>query len=208
VKREGLPVKQVRIGHISGAAGLRGEVRFYHDSGDAEQLVRLVADRIPVSLTPAQKKAPAKAPSGAHTPLKAPVPAAAPFFVENIRYSGRVPILKLPGVDDRNAAEALIGFEVFAPEDRLRPVEPDAYLVSDLIGLQVLAGDPANEEGADAGTVIGSVTAVIDNPAHDILEIETPDGQRVLLPMVDAYILNVDLSARRLRVRPPGGLLE
>jgi len=180
------PVRQVRVGHIAGAAGLRGEVRFYHDSGDAEQLARIASGRIPVFIAPAEERGSAKA----------------LFFIESMRYSGRVPILKFSGVDDRNAAEALTGLEVRIPEDRLRPEEADTYLVSDLIGLQVFANDLM-----DAGKVVGRVAAVIDNPAHDILEIETPDGRRALLPMVDAYILDINLSARRLTVRIPEGLL-
>ena len=200
VRQESLSGNWVRIGHIAGAAGLRGEVKLYHDSGDAAQLTRVIDERIPVSIAPIGRQIDAAAPAGSKASMAAPSSAIAPFFIERLRYQGRVPILKLPGVDDRNTAEALIGYEVFAPTDRLRPEEPDAYLVSDLIGLRAVSEDEPYE--------IGIITSVIDNPAHDILEIETPDGRRALLPMVDAYILDIDLAGRCVRVRVPEGLLE
>jgi 16S rRNA processing protein RimM len=59
--------------------------------------------------------------------------------------------------------------------------------VSDLVGLEALE--------ADTGVRVGRVTGVVDNPAHDLLEIETEDGKKFLLPMVDVFVPRVDIAA-------------
>ncbi len=46
-------------------------------------------------------------------------------------------VAQLKGVDDRNVAEALIGWEIFIEKAQLPPVKENEYYWSDLIGLQV-----------------------------------------------------------------------
>jgi len=166
-------IQKIRIGRIAGAQGLRGEVRLYHDSGDEEAIRRvnvlfLSKDRI-----------------------------SAEYRVEGLRMQKRTPILKLSGVGDRNAAEALIGAEAFVLLDEARPHEEGSWLVSDLAGLDVLLA----EKG---GVSIGKVRGILDNPAHDLLEIETDRGLR-LLPFIDAFVREVDVAGGRVLITPPEG---
>jgi 16S rRNA processing protein RimM len=159
-------MKPIRIGRISGASGLKGEVKLYHESGDAESLSRAT------SLFLCNNQA-----------LRTPVP----YTILSLRVQGRTPILGLAGVSDRNAAEALIGSEVYVDEDLIRPTEEDAYLVSDLIGLPVI--------DTEAGEEVGRVRGVVDNPAHDLLEVDRPGGGTLLIPLADVFIKEVDLTS-------------
>jgi 16S rRNA processing protein RimM len=156
-------LKKIKIGRISGASGIRGEVKLWHDSGDSGQLMRLDSLFLCRDGGPLQE-----------------------YGIDALRIRKKTPILKLPGVDDRNAAEALVGAEVWVDEERVRPTEEDAYLVSDLIGLAAV--------DADGGAPVGHVTGIVDNPAHDILQIETEGGASFLLPMVDVFIESIDLN--------------
>jgi 16S rRNA processing protein RimM len=64
------------------------------------------------------------------------------------------------GYADRNRAETLAGTVL-----RAEPLDdPEALWVDDLIGTEVVETD---------GTRRGRVTAVLENPAHDILELDT-----------------------------------
>lgn len=65
----------------------------------------------------------------------------------------------------------------------------DEYYVADLIGLEVVRED---------GKTLGRVVDVQNLPANDVLELETG----VLLPLVEACVREVDLSARRIVVAP------
>ena len=169
-------MKLVKIGKISGARGLRGEVKMYHDSGDEEALGRLSS----VYIATAQGNI---------------APELTEMRIENLRMHKRTPILCLEGIADRDMAEALTGAEVYADENKFRPDEEGAFLVSDLVGLDVCSGE---------GPVIGKVKGIISNPAHDILEIETDKGV-YMLPFIDVFIKDVDIKSAKIIIAPPEG---
>jgi 16S rRNA processing protein RimM len=159
-------MKTIKIGRITAAAGLKGEVKLYHESGDAESLARAASLFL-----------------GNNQALRTP----APYTILSLRIQGRTPILGLSGVSDRNAAEALIGSDVYVDEDVIRPTEEDAYLVSDLIGLRVI--------DTDTGVEIGRVQGVVDNPAHDLLEVARAGAKNLLVPLADVFIKEVNLTS-------------
>jgi len=97
-------------------------------------------------------------------------------------------IVHFVGVEDREAADALRGRTLLAS-----PVEdPDALWVHELIGASVVTPD---------GVERGRVTAVVDNPAADLLELES--GALVPLTFVEGWT-----DDRALLVDPPAGLFE
>ncbi len=105
------------------------------------------------------------------------------------RVSGDADLLALVGVDTREAAEALKGSEVCLPRSAFpRPADDEVYLV-DLIGLDVYA----------LGAPLGRVLSVATHPSADCLVIGDEAGTREV-PMVDPYLLSVDLAARRIEL--------
>ncbi|MEM8789331.1 MAG: ribosome maturation factor RimM [Pseudomonadota bacterium] len=100
---------------------------------------------------------------------------------------------RLEGVGSREAAEALRGTRLYAPRDRLPDPGEDEFYHTDLIGLSVL--DPG-------GGAVGSVRAVHDHGAGDILDIARPDGSALLIPFTRAHVPNVDLAAGVVIVDP------
>jgi 16S rRNA processing protein RimM len=106
---------------------------------------------------------------------------------------GSVLVAHIEGVDDRTQAEALTGLHVAIPRGELPAAEVGEFYWADLVGLEVI-----NEQGVALGTVI----EVISTGAHAVLKVVQfgvrGDGER-LIPFVDAYVKDVDLSARRIR---------
>lgn len=102
---------------------------------------------------------------------------------------------RLSGVASKEQADALKGVTLWAERDRLPSLPDDEFYHADLIGLQVL--DPG-------GAVLGTVRAIHNHGAGDILEVFAP-GQRsaLLLPFTRAVVPTVDLTARRLIADPP-----
>ena len=83
-------------------------------------------------------------------------------------------IARFAEVPDRTAAEALRGTVLTVPRSALPPLEEGEYYHADLIGLAAMS---------DAGEPLGTVVAVENFGAGDILEIERPDGKRFMVPM-------------------------
>lgn len=107
---------------------------------------------------------------------------------------------RIDGITTREEAEALKGADLFAPRDRLPVLPDDEYYHADLIGLAV------HDTG---GTLLGTVRAVLNHGAGDLLEVLPPNGHAtVLLPFTLAAVPTVDLAAGRIVADPPEGLLE
>ena len=97
----------------------------------------------------------------------------------------------LSDIDDRGAAETITGSVIYA-----EPVEdPEALWVHQLIGASVVEVD---------GTVRGTCTSVIDNPAADLLELDSG----ALVPA--NFVAGVDVGADPVVVTidPPAGLFD
>jgi 16S rRNA processing protein RimM len=86
---------------------------------------------------------------------------------------GKMPVARFEGVADRTAAEALRGSLVEVDRDALPPLEEGEYYYADLIGLTA-----CDQSGRHAGTVV----AVENYGAGDLLEIEDGEGHRSLIP--------------------------
>jgi 16S rRNA processing protein RimM len=90
-----------------------------------------------------------------------------------IRDSGKTVVARFEGVSDRSAAEALRGSVVEVDRAALPPLEPGEYYHADMIGL------PAQDRD---GKEVGTVVAVENFGAGDLLEIELESGKRGLIP--------------------------
>jgi 16S rRNA processing protein RimM len=114
--------------------------------------------------------------------------------LSGLRLHGKGVVAAFDEVPDRNAAEAIDGFYLGAPRSALPRPEQDEYYWADLVGLDVV-----NE----AGVALGRVGGLLSTGAHDVLQVrEEADGKEIerLIPFVAAYVLDVDLAARRIRV--------
>jgi 16S rRNA processing protein RimM len=93
--------------------------------------------------------------------------------LRDIKDSGKTAIARFEGISDRTAAEELRGQLVEVDRDSLPPLEEGEYYHADLVGLVCV------DEG---NTALGTVVAVENFGAGDLLEVERPDGKRSLIP--------------------------
>lgn len=102
---------------------------------------------------------------------------------------------RLTGISTKEEADALRGVQLFADRDRLPNLPDDEFYHTDLIGLEV------RDTG---GARLGTVRAVHNHGAGDILEIHEPGRKSaLLLPFTKAVVPTVDLTARRIVADPP-----
>ena len=122
-----------------------------------------------------------------------------PFEVETVWLHQRQVIFKLRGIDSISDAERLVGADVCIPlEERPAPAEGE-YYQTDLIGCEVVDGQ---------GTRLGTVEAWQEYGGPSLLEIRTTDGREVLIPFAKSICKAIDLSAKRIVVDLPEGLLD
>jgi 16S rRNA processing protein RimM len=103
-------------------------------------------------------------------------------------------IARIVGVTDRNGAERLCNLDLFIPRDRLPPPEADEYYHADLIGLAAHDRD---------GNALGTVVAVHNFGAGDLLEIAPARGQTLLLPFTAEVAPEIDIAAGRMVIDLP-----
>lgn len=116
----------------------------------------------------------------------------------SVREHGEGIVASAAGVTDRNGAEALRGWELWVSRTDFPRAGDGEYYWIDLIGLDVV-----NREAQPLGRVIG----LIDTGPHAVLRIlppgvaepAKPDQER-LIPFVEAFVDDVDLAARQIRV--------
>ena len=119
--------------------------------------------------------------------------------VRSVRTQKNMVVLGLCGIDDRDAAEKAKGSDLFVTEDDLPELPEGEYYIRDLIGMEAVMED---------GSRLGVVKDVIQNTAQDLFEVKLPEGRKVLIPKVDAFVRNIDGEARRITVRLQEGLLD
>lgn len=165
--------RRVCVGVVTGAHGVRGAVRVKSFTAEPEGVARY---------------GPLEDERGERH-----------FTLSLVGSAKGVVIARIPGIDDRDRAEALRGLRLYLPREALPPPGEEEYYHADLIGLAAALAD---------GTPVGRVRAVHDFGAGDTLEIERPEGQPILVPFTRAIVPVVDLDAGRLVLDLPEGLLD
>ncbi len=122
------------------------------------------------------------------------------YVVEAAREHGARLLVRLAGVADRDAAEALRG-SVFVIDSAALPAitEPDTYYDHQLEGLRVRTID---------GEPVGTVTEVLHTGAGELLAVRRPGGTELLVPFVAAIVTSVSLADQTVQIDPPEGLLD
>jgi len=124
----------------------------------------------------------------------------ASFEIEVLRPGKGHLVARFRGIEDRGAAERLANVRLFVPRERLPPLEADEFYHADLIGLSAVKAD---------GTEVGTVVAVHDFGAGDILELAPRgSGATVMVPFTAAFVPSVDLARGRIVVAPPDEALD
>jgi 16S rRNA processing protein RimM len=119
--------------------------------------------------------------------------------VDSSTLNGGKLVVRFAGVDDRGAAEALRGTELFVPASERPALEdPDDFYDTDLVGLAACLAD---------GTELGPVTDVLHAGGADYLVVVV-DGKERLVPFVAAIVPSVDLTGGTVTIDPPEGLFE
>jgi 16S rRNA processing protein RimM len=122
------------------------------------------------------------------------------FSIENVRYVKSMAILKLSGINDRNAAEKYKDKDVFIFLKDAPPLPEGSFYVKDLKGL--IAVD-------EEGVTVGRLSDVLINSSQDIYMIEPEDGGKAFpVPAVEEFIKKIDLEKGQICIKLIEGLRQ
>jgi 16S rRNA processing protein RimM len=108
-------------------------------------------------------------------------------------------VLKFAGYDDVEAAKSLIGFDFALPESERMKLSENEYYDWELEGCSVVIKD---------GPTLGTVRGVLRTGGVELLAIEDERAREHLVPMVESFVIKIDISRREILIDPPEGLLE
>jgi 16S rRNA processing protein RimM len=117
------------------------------------------------------------------------------FDLKVIRVTPRGVIARIAGVADRTGAEALKSVALYVARSRLPAANEDEFYRADLVGLRA--------EDAE-GNVVGSVVAVLNFGAGDLLELRLADTKTTeVIPFSNQFVPVVDVAGGRVVVDLP-----
>lgn len=161
---------RVLVGEITSAHGIRGMVKVY-----------------PYTDTPERFKTISRINIEGEDGLRS---------VESASVQKNMALIKIEGIDTRNASEAICKKKLYIPFEDRKPLEKDQYFIDDLIGLKVYTVD---------GKLVGELTDILTQHGNDIMVIQS-GGKEVLIPFVKAFVRSVDQDG--IVVEPIEGMLS
>jgi 16S rRNA processing protein RimM len=178
------PADAVELGYISDAYGIKGWVKV-QPHGEAQALLHAKTWWL-------------KPTSRNNTVLNRATTHEQAVSVRQSRWHSGSVVANFKTCADRDQAENLRGMTVWVSRADFPPAEDGSYYWVDLIGLTV-----TNPKGI----VLGTVTDLIDNNAHQVLRVvaqasseEKNPPKEHLIPFVGAYVLDVDITNKQISV--------
>ncbi len=110
--------------------------------------------------------------------------------VSAAKVQGNTLVAQLEGIDSREAAAAVRGYEIGVPRSEFPAAASGEFYQADLIGLKVVNQDQDE---------LGRVARIVETGANDVLVVA--DGkQEILIPFIAGAIVKVDLTAGMIAV--------
>ena len=106
-------------------------------------------------------------------------------------------LVRLSGIDDRNAAEALRGARVFVRRSAFPDLEDGEFYACDVEGARAELED---------GELVGTVRELRNYPSVAVLVVETSSGESLEFPLVEAFVASIDTSEGVVRLKTREGI--
>jgi len=118
-----------------------------------------------------------------------------PFEVLDVRQQKNMAVIRFRGINDRTAAEKLNGTDLYVDRETLddEDLDEDEFFYADLEGLDARDAD---------GKSWGTVTAIFDFGAGDILELTEKGKRSQLIPFNESSVLEIDFEGGSILIDP------
>lgn len=164
------------VGKIIEAHGLKGEVFVHVFTREAAWVSRIKFVGLGISNTKADRK----------------------YQVQAAKKHRQGLVLRLQGVEDRNASEALEKQFIFIDPTLLVSQKGEAIYLHEIAGFTVF----------DQGLEIGPIEGFSSNGPQDLLVVRHLDSREVEIPFVEAFLVDIDFENKKVLMNLPPGLVE
>jgi 16S rRNA processing protein RimM len=161
-----IPERRILIGRVVGVFGVRGELKLESYTDPPGALLRYQPWIF------------------AHNGVQSPLTGV------RGRDNARGVVATVPGIADRDAAQAMVGGEIWVARSALPKSKPGEYYWVDLEGLQVVTTD---------GVDLGHVSHLFATGSNDVLVVRG-ERERMIPFVLDRYVVSIDLDAGRMTV--------
>ena len=121
---------------------------------------------------------------------------AAMFPLDSVQTGREYFILKLGGIEDKDAASRLVGSSLWIPLQEMKKLPDGEYYWHDIIGLEVVT---------EEGRILGRIESVFPTKSNDIY-VCRGNGKEILLPAIEDVVRKIDMDHGRMVVRLLKGL--
>lgn len=122
-----------------------------------------------------------------------------PFFIERSQLHKSLLLrVKFEDVDDEPMADSLMKRELYLPLEALPELEGTQFYYHEIVGFEMID----TEYGS-----VGTITGVNDSAAQALFEVDH-DGEEVLIPISDEFIISLDREQKIITVTAPEGLID
>ncbi len=123
-----------------------------------------------------------------------------PFFLESFQIQhDKLAHLKFEDIDTVEDAESLKGSDVFLPLELLPPLTGNKFYYYEVIGFEI--------KDQNSGNCAGTIESIFENGPNDLF-VCSLEGNEVLIPISDDWIIEVDRDKRHILMNLPEGLVE
>ncbi len=168
--------KFFHVGTITSPHGVRGEVKVYPTTDDPERFLDLET----VILRKSEQEA------------------GRTYGILKVHFLKNMVLLLLEGIEDRNTAELLRGYELYVSREDAVPLHENEYYIADLIGMEVYTEKER----------LGILQDVMQTGANDVYVVLSERYGEVLIPAIKACIMKVDVAQGRMDVHLLPGLID
>lgn len=119
-------------------------------------------------------------------------------YVESVKYSKGMVLLKLKGVDDMDAADAMKNMFIVLDRANAVKLPEGSFFICDIIGCSVFENDK----------LLGVVADVLQTGSNDVYIVKDENGKEILVPALKSVVSNIDIEGRRIEVILPKGLTD
>lgn len=122
-----------------------------------------------------------------------------PFFMEEYRFKNdTTALVKFADIDTEEQARKMVGVEVFFPKALATQTEDNTYSWSYFVGFKAF-----DEQYGALGTIVG----IDESTVNVLFEIRTPQGNELLVPAHEEFIVGLDHEREEIHFCLPEGLL-
>lgn len=123
-----------------------------------------------------------------------------PVTVESSRFHKNMYVIKFKEINGISEAEKYKGSLLKISEELQEELPENEYYFHEIIGCRVVTDDEPAEE-------LGTITEILTPGANDVWVVKTPKGKEILIPSIPDVVLDVDKTAKIVRVHLMEGLL-